>query len=182
MRRKLSIYFISTLIIFSFTHCSLSYKAKRNPESVIKGYVAPGFEEVKEEYINNFIHRKENGSALTIYYKGEKVVDLWGGYRDALTNKEWEENTKVIVFSTTKGLAALCLATAHSNGWLDYDEKVSTYWPEFAQNGKEDITVKQLLAHEAGLCLVDEVFEIDDLADFDYIAEIMARQKPLWEP
>ena len=88
----------------------------------------------------------------------------------------------VIVFSTNKSLAALCLSTAHSNGCLDYDKQVSTYWPEFAQNGKEDITVKQLLAHEAGLCLVDEVFEIDDLADFDYIAEIMARQKPLWEP
>lgn len=172
----------SLFVILVFNQCTLSYKVKRNPDNIIHGYVAPGFEEVKEEYIRNYTKRKENGSALTIYYKGEKVVDLWGGYSDALTKTKWEENTKVIVFSTTKGLAALCLAMAQSNGWLDYNEKVATYWPEFAQNGKENITVKQLLAHEAGLCLVDEVFEIGDLADFDFIAEIMARQKPLWEP
>ncbi|MDA3953131.1 MAG: serine hydrolase [Bacteroidales bacterium] len=164
------------------SQCSLSHKVKKHPEKMIHGYVSPGFEEVREEYIRNYTQRKENGSAITIYYKGEKVVDLWGGYRDALTKSKWEEGTKVIVFSTTKGLAAICLAMAHSNGWLDYEEKVSTYWPEFAQNGKENITVRQLLAHEAGLCLVDEVFEIDDLADFDYIAELMARQKPLWNP
>jgi CubicO group peptidase (beta-lactamase class C family) len=170
------------IVILIFSQCSLSYKVKRNPDEVIHGYVSPGFEEVKEEFIRNYTKRKENGSALAIYYKGEKVVDLWGGYSDALTKTKWEENTKVIVFSTTKGLAALCLAMTQSNGWLDYNEKVSVYWPEFAQNGKENITVKQLLAHEAGLCLVDEVFEVSDLADFDYIAEIMARQKPLWKP
>lgn len=164
------------------SYCSVSYKARKYPDKIVHGYVAPGFEEVKEEFIRNFAKRKENGSAVSVYYKGEKVVDLWGGYRDALTKSKWEEDTKVIVFSTTKGLAAMCLAMAHSNGWLDYDEKVATYWPEFAQNGKENITVRQLLAHEAGLCLVDEVFEIDDLADFDYIANLMARQKPLWEP
>ncbi len=182
MKKKLFIFISSVIVILFFNDCSLSYKAKKNPDEIVHGYVAPGFEEVKQEFINNYIERNENGSALAIYYKGKKVVDLWGGYRDALTNKKWEENTKVIVFSTTKGLAAICLAMAHSNGWLDYDEKVSTYWPEFAQNGKENITVRQLLAHEAGLCLVDEVFEIGDLANFEYIAEIMARQKPLWEP
>jgi CubicO group peptidase (beta-lactamase class C family) len=178
----LKLFLIAVLIIFIFNQCSTSYKAKKHPEEIVHGYVAPGFEEVKEEFIRNFVKRKENGSAISIYYKGEKVVDLWGGYRDALTKSKWEEDTKVIVFSTTKGLAALCLAMAHSNGWLDYNEKVTTYWPEFAQNSKENITVRQLLAHEAGLCLVDEVFEIDDLADFDFIATLMARQKPLWEP
>jgi len=182
MQKKFSVATLLVLVLIIFNHCSLSHKVQKKPEEIIHGYVAPGFEEVKEEFIRNYIERKENGSALAIYYKGEKVVDLWGGYRNALTNKKWEEDTKVIVFSTTKGLAAICLAMAHSNGWLDYEERVSTYWPEFAQNGKEEITVRQLLAHEAGLCLVDEVFEIGDLADFDYIAEIMARQKPLWEP
>lgn len=182
MLNKTFFLILSLFVSLIFSQCSLSYKVKQNPDNVIHGYVAPGFEEVKEEYIRNYTQRKENGSALAIYYKGEKVVDLWGGYSDALTKTKWEEETKVIVFSTTKGLAALCLAMANSNGWLDYDEKVSTYWPEFAQNGKENITVRQLLAHEAGLCLVDEVFEISDLADFDLIAQIMARQKPLWEP
>lgn len=181
-KKTFYLFLLSIFLIASFNQCSISHKVKKHPDKYIHGYVAPGFEEVKEEFIKNYTDREENGAACAIYYKGEKVVDLWGGYEDALTNKLWEEDTKVIVFSTTKGLAAICLAMAHSNGWLDYDEKVSTYWPEFAQNGKEDITVRQLLAHEAGLCLVDEVFEIDDLANFDYIAEIMARQKPLWEP
>ena len=177
---KLILAVLSPVVIFS--QCSLSYKVKRSPENYIHGYVAPGFEEVKEEFIRNFTKRGENGAAFSVYYKGEKVIDLWGGYKDALTKKPWEENTKVLVFSTTKGIAAMCLAMAHSNGWLNYDEKVATYWPEFAQNGKENITVRQLLAHEAGLCLVDEIFTIDSLANFDYIAEVMARQKPLWEP
>ncbi|MBI9055198.1 MAG: beta-lactamase family protein [Bacteroidales bacterium] len=171
-----------TFLVLLLCNCSISYIAKKHPEKVIHGYVKPGFEEVKQEFTRNFIKRNESGAACAVYYKGEKVVDLWGGYKDALTKKPWEENTKVIVFSTTKGLAALCLAMAHSKGWFDYEEKVSYYWPEFAQNGKENITVRQLLAHEAGLCLVDEVFEIGDLANFDYIAEIMARQRPLWEP
>jgi len=183
MNKKTFKLIISSLFSLLFlSYCSVSYKARKHPDKIVHGYVAPGFEEVKEEYIRNYTDRKENGSAIAIYYKGEKVVDLWGGYRDALTKSKWEEDTKVIVFSTTKGLAAMCLAMANSNGWLDYDEKVATYWPEFAQNGKENITVRQLLAHEAGLCLVDEIFEIEDLADFEYIADIMARQKPLWEP
>lgn len=165
-----------------FSQCSLSYKTKKTPEKYIHGYVAPGFEEVKDEFVRNFTKRGENGAAFAVYYKGEKVIDLWGGYKDALTKEPWEENTKVLVFSTTKGMAALCLAMANSEGWLDYDEKVSTYWPEFAQNGKESVTVRQLLAHEAGLCLVDEIFTIDSLFNFDYIASVMARQKPLWEP
>ena len=183
MNKKILKLFLVSIFPFLFLNqCSISYKAKKQPDDIIHGYVKPGFEEVKEEFTRNFIERKENGAACAIYYKGEKVVDLWGGYKDALTKEPWEENTKVIVFSTTKGLAAMCLAMTHSNGWLDYDERVSTYWPEFAQNGKENITVKQLLAHEAGLCLVDQTFLINDLADFDFIANIMARQKPLWEP
>ena len=172
----------SFLVFLFFNQCSVSHKVKKHPEEFIHGYVVPGFEEVKEVFVRNFTEKKENGAACAIYYKGEKVVDLWGGYKDALTRKLWEEDTKVIVFSTTKGLSAICLAMAHSNGWLNYDEKVSTYWPEFAQNGKENITVRQLLAHEAGLCLVDQIFTVEDLADFDFIAGIMARQKPLWKP
>ena len=87
---------------------------------------------------------------------GEKVVDLWGGVRDARDGSPWEEDTLVLVYSTSKGLAAMTLALAHARGWLDYDERVATYWPEFAQAGKGDVTVRQLLGHEAGLPVVDE--------------------------
>jgi CubicO group peptidase (beta-lactamase class C family) len=87
-----------------------------------------------------------------------------------------------MVHSTTKGLSAMVLALAHSRGWLDYDERVATYWPEFAQNGKEHITVRQLLAHQAGLFAFDEPVDVGVISDLDRLAEVMARQRPAWEP
>jgi CubicO group peptidase (beta-lactamase class C family) len=88
----------------------------------------------------------------------------------------------VLVYSTTKGLAAMTLAVAHSRGWLDYEECVSAYWPEFAQRGKERITVRQLLAHQAGLFAFDEPVDRSVVADLDRLAKVMARQTPAWEP
>jgi len=88
----------------------------------------------------------------------------------------------VVVHSATKGLAAMTLAIAHSRGWLDYEERVCTYWPEFAQQGKERITVRQLLAHQAGLFALNEPVGLSTVADFDRLAAVMARQKPAWEP
>ena len=117
-----------------------------------------------------------------MYRYGEKVVDLWGGVRDPASGEPWRADTMVIVHSATKGLAAMTLALAHSRGWLDYDERVCTYWPEFAQAGKEHITVRQLLAHQAGLFGFDEKVDRDVVADPDRLAAIMARQRPAWEP
>lgn len=148
----------------------------------IHGFVRPGFEAVRDEFIENFLHRHELGAAVAAYYNGEKIVDLWGGIRDKATHEPWKEDTMAVVYSTTKGLSAMTLALAHSRGWLDYDERVSTYWPEFAQNGKENITVRQLLAHQAGLFAFDETVTADDVRDPDRLAEIMARQKPAFEP
>jgi CubicO group peptidase (beta-lactamase class C family) len=150
--------------------------------SMIQGWVAPGFEEVEAEFRTNFVERGELGAACAIYYRGEKVVDLWGGYRDHQTRALWEEDTLVLVFSTTKGMAALTMAVAHSRGLLDYDERVARYWPEFAQQGKEEITVRQLLSHQAGLSAIDEPLNLEGLADLDALAEILARQKPAWAP
>jgi CubicO group peptidase (beta-lactamase class C family) len=122
------------------------------------------------------------GASCTVYYRGEKVVDLWGGYRDQKAKSPWDEDTLVLVFSTTKGLASMTLALAHSRGLLNYDERVSTYWPEFAQQGKGNITVRQLLSHQAGLCVIDEHLTPDVLADPDARASIIAKQKSIWEP
>ena len=88
----------------------------------------------------------------------------------------------VIVYSATKGLAAMSLAIAHSRGWLDYDERVCTYWPEFAQQGKERITVRQLLGHQAGLFAFDGPVDRSVVADLDRLAVVLARQKPAWKP
>ena len=117
-----------------------------------------------------------------MYRHGEKVVDLWGGVRNKVTGESWEEDTMVIVWSATKGLAAMTLALAHSRGWLDYEERVCKYWPEFTQQGKEAITVRQLLAHQAGLFAFDEPVDRNVVADLDRLAFVLARQKPAWPP
>src|SRR5687767_4123309 len=148
----------------------------------IHGFVNPGFEAVREAFAENFAKRREVGAACCAYHKGEKVVDLWGGVRNIATGEPWEENTMALVYSTTKGLAAMTLAVAHSRGWLDYDAPVSKYWAEFAQNGKEKITVRQLLAHQAGLFALDVPIDKSLVADLDRLAEVLARQKPAWEP
>ncbi len=151
-------------------------------EAPIHGTVAPGFEEVETEFRKNFPERDELGAACAIYHKGEKVVDLWGGYRDLDRRAPWQEDTLILVYSTTKGLAGMTLAVAHSRGLLDYDESVATYWPEFAQGGKETITVRQLLSHQAGLSGLDKPLDLKTIADPDALAATIARQKPAWEP
>lgn len=151
-------------------------------ETMIHGEVAPGFEEVREEFAKNFSRRGELGAACAIYHRGLKVVDLWGGYRDYKNRVPWERDTLVLVFSTTKGLASMTTALAHSRGLLDYDEKVAYYWPEFARQGKGNITVRQLLSHQAGLCAIDEPLDSEKLRDLDLVAAAIARQKPAWEP
>lgn len=148
----------------------------------IHGFVEPGFEPVREAFLENFKRRNELGGGCAVYRRGEKVVDLWSGVRDKATKEPWEEDTMVVVYSTTKGMAAMTLAMAHSRGWLDYEERVATYWPEFAQNGKQDITVRQLLAHQAGLFAFDEPVDASVVRDLDRLAEVLARQTPAWVP
>jgi CubicO group peptidase (beta-lactamase class C family) len=148
----------------------------------IRGHVSRGFEGVREAFAENFVRRGELGGACCAFHGGEKVVDLWGGIRNKQTSEPWEQDTMVIIYSATKGLAAMTLAIAHSRGWLNYEERVCAYWPEFAQNGKERITVRQLLAHQAGLFALDEAVDRDLAADVDRLAVVLARQKPAWEP
>ena len=148
----------------------------------IGGLVAPGFEEVRDEFERNFVERGDIGAATAVYWRGDKVVDLWGGRRSPDRDDPWNEDTMVIVNSTTKGLAAMTLAVANSRGWLDYEAPVARYWPEFAQHGKGGITVRQLLGHEAGLVLLDERLTLDLLRDLDQLADVLARQKPAWVP
>jgi len=149
---------------------------------LVEGRVGRGFEAVRDAFDDNFVRRRELGGACCVYHRGEKVVDLWGGVRNKQTGDPWEHDTMAIVYSATKGLAAMTLAIAHSRGWLDYEERVCTYWPEFAQQGKERITVRQLLAHQAGLYVLDEPLDRGLVADLDRLAVVLARQKPAWEP
>src|SRR5688572_19514024 len=90
---------------------------------LIAGYARPGFEAVREAFAENFADRRELGGACCAYYRGAKVIDLWGGVRNKQTGEPWQQDTMVVVHSATKGLAAMTLAVAHSRGWLDYEER-----------------------------------------------------------
>jgi CubicO group peptidase (beta-lactamase class C family) len=150
--------------------------------SHVAGFVAPGFEPVRDVFVANFHERGEVGGAVCVVIDGDVVVDLWGGVRDPKSGAPWLADTMTLIHSTTKGLSALVLALMHTRGLLDYDERVTTYWPEFGQVGKQDITVRLLLAHQAGLFAFDEHVDGDVVADLDRLAGVMERQPPIWPP
>jgi CubicO group peptidase (beta-lactamase class C family) len=147
---------------------------------MINGTVAPGFEPVAKAFERNFELGKEHGAACAVSIGGELVVDLWGG--QAAPGRPWQQDTMVNVFSTTKGVSSIAVAHAHSRGLLDFDRPVSSYWPEFAAEGKEGITVRTLLSHQAGLCAIDAPLDLDALADPDRVAVAIGAQRPAWTP
>jgi len=147
----------------------------------VHGFCKEGWEPVQHAFEDNFTQRFERGGSVSIVFKGDTVVDLWAGVTDENTQQPWQEDTLSLVFSTTKGMAALCCAIAHAEGLLDYDMPVAEVWPEFAQNGKGGITIRELLEHQGGLPIVPKV-GFDDLEDFDRLAESIAPVAPLWEP
>ena len=124
-----------------------------------------GYGKVADVFRRNLSSGKEVGAAVAVYRDGRKVVDLWGGFRNGITQAAWEKDTLVTVFSTTKGIASLAVAVAASRGLISYDAKVADYWPEFAQGGKDAITVRQLLSHQAGLPVVSPPLTLQDLAN-----------------
>lgn len=162
--------------------CITPLEHVRGAEYQVHGTFAPGFEEVWFEFRRNFVERGEVGAALAVYHRGQLVVDVWGGFRDADHREPWQQDTMVVVYSTTKGMAALALAVAASRGWLDYDAPVARYWPEFAAAGKQALTVRQLLAHEGGLVVLDRPLTVAAMRDLDQVAEVLAGQRPAWPP
>jgi len=146
------------------------------------GWVAPGFEGVRDTFQANFDAGTEVGAAFAAYHRGEKVVDLWGGIADQTTGRPWDEDTLVLVYSTTKGATAMCANRLAQEGLLDVEAPVASYWPEFAQAGKERVTVADLLAHRAGLAWVDGTMSFDDMLRWDPVVEALERQAPSWPP
>ncbi len=149
---------------------------------MIDGWVASEFEPVLDAFTANFDAHAEVGAAVCVYLDGEPVVDLWGGLADTTTGRAWAPDTVVPVFSSSKGVTAVGANLAIERGLLDPDAPVATYWPEFAANGKDAITVRQTLSHQAGLPLVDGDFTLDEVCAWDPVVEQIARQKPIWEP
>jgi CubicO group peptidase (beta-lactamase class C family) len=148
----------------------------------IQGEVAPGFERVKDAFAANFDTHGDIGAAFALYKDGAKVVDLWGGVADETTGRPWVEDSLQLVFSTTKGATAVCANILVQRGELDLDAPVVTYWPEFGANGKENIPVRWLLSHRAGLPVVDNAPSPEELLAWDPMIKLLSDQAPVWEP
>lgn len=148
----------------------------------IDGECDKRFELVKRAFINNFDQYEELGASVCITLNGKTVLDLWGGLADPSNDEAWQDNTKSVVFSCTKAATALCVHTLISQGKINLDATVASYWPEFAQAGKETITVRMLLNHQAGVPAVDQPLSTECYADWDEVVSALAKQKPYWQP
>jgi CubicO group peptidase (beta-lactamase class C family) len=146
------------------------------------GTVAAGWEPVCDVFEANLASGREVGAAVAVYHHGAPVVELAGGLFDETGDVPYSSDTLQLVFSTTKGLTAIAVALCVQRGLLDYGAPVVEYWPEFAANGKDTVTVAQLLSHQAGLAAVDGPLTIDQVVDWDHMVGVLAAQAPLWEP
>ncbi|WP_068876810.1 MULTISPECIES: serine hydrolase [unclassified Phenylobacterium] len=151
----------------------------------VQGFVAPGFEPVREAFAANFGRTgdyAEAGAALSVYREGEVVADLWGGHADAARTEAWTGDTLVNVWSTTKSATAVAVARCVDAGLIAYDQPVAEIWPEFAQAGKGAVTIAQVMSHTAGLSGFAEPTSLDDLYDWDLATARLAAQEPVFEP
>jgi CubicO group peptidase (beta-lactamase class C family) len=148
----------------------------------IHGTCDPRFAAVKEAFAENFLKHDEVGASLALVADGKVVVDLWAGYMDAGRTRTWERDTIVNVYSTTKGITAICAHRLVEEGRLDVDAPVATYWPEFAQAGKEGVTIRHLLSHQAGLPAFREFLPAGSAANWEFLTEKLAATEPWWEP
>ena len=148
----------------------------------IQGFCKAGFEPVRDAFAANFAAGLELGASVAVTQDGEPVVDLWAGDANP-AGDPWVEDTILNVYSTTKTMAATCVLVLADRGELDLYAPVARYWPEFAQNGKDAIEIRQVMSHSAGLSGFDPPVEKpEELYDWDNIVERLAAQTPWWEP
>ncbi len=150
-------------------------------ETPVHGTVAPGYEKVIEVFEQIF-EKGEVGAGVCAYVDGRKIVDLWGGWADGDRTRAWERDTIACTYSAVKGMTATCAHMLVDRGLLDVDERVATYWPEFAQAGKENITVRMLLSHQSGLPWATAPFPREKRFDWETMTDALARSAPMWEP
>jgi len=152
------------------------------PAPEIHGAVDPKFEGVRRAFAANFEEAGEVGAAVSVVVDGRTVVDLWAGHVDAERSRAWERDTLVNVYSTTKGMTALCAHQLVDEGKLDLDAPVARYWPEFAAADKGHIPVRWLLSHRAGLPAVRRLLPGEALFDWETMTRALAAETPWWEP
>ncbi len=147
----------------------------------INGTCEEEFLSVKKVFEDNFKDGLEVGASLAVSLKGKLVVDLWGGYADEACKKAWKKNTIVNTFSTTKVMTALCCHILIDRGLIDVDDPVMKYWPEFGLNGKENILVRHVLSHSAGLPTFGQKIGIEELYNWEHITKIIENQRPWYK-
>lgn len=149
------------------------------------GSYAEGFHEVATTFASQVLSGQETGAALTIYQRGKKVVDLAGGYANARTKAPFRSDTRVVVFSVTKGLAAMALTMLADRGKLDFAAPVTTYWPRFGRAGKEGMSVRTLVNHRGGLAAIDRTLTMADCVmpqRAEFLLRALEEQRPRWVP
>ncbi|HXJ33373.1 MAG TPA: serine hydrolase domain-containing protein [Candidatus Eisenbacteria bacterium] len=151
-------------------------------DTTIHGTCDPRFARVKDAFAEGFRTRDEIGAAVALTIDGKPVVDLWAGHADLAKTRPWERDTIVNVYSTTKGMAALCLHQLVDEGRVDLDAPVARYWPEFEQAGKGSIPVRFFLGHRSGLAAARPLLPSPALYDWDAMVTALAAQEPWWEP
>lgn len=147
----------------------------------ISGHCQSRYDAVAKAFEKNFTEFGEVGARVTIYKGDEAVVDLCGGFIDEPRTKPWTTETLVCTMSISKGIVALAAHLLADRNYLDYDAPVAKYWPEFGAAGKEAITVRQLLSHQASLVYAEDA-EPGDVLDFEKISTKLAASPPNWAP
>jgi len=147
----------------------------------VDGTAHPDFEGVAHEFERQ-LGRTSGGAAVTVFHRGEPVVDLWGGQRTD-DGAAWERDSLAMCFSTTKGVASFALHVLADRGLVDYDAPVATYWPEFAQNGKAGVIVRHVLSHSAGLHRLRSVIDsAHHMLDWEHMVDALAKETPAYAP
>jgi CubicO group peptidase (beta-lactamase class C family) len=152
------------------------------PGVAVEGSAEPRFAALRNAFRERLASGEEVGASIAVVDHGESVVDLWGGFADESRTARWERDTITNVWSITKTMTSLAALMLVDRGLLDLDAPVAAYWPEFAQNGKANVTVKQLMSHTAGVSGWDRPFGIEQLYDYDGAVAHLAAQAPWWEP
>jgi CubicO group peptidase (beta-lactamase class C family) len=151
-------------------------------ESRIEGTCDARFAAVRDAFRENFVERGEVGAAVAVTLDGRWVVDLWGGYADAAGTRPWQHDTLVNVFSVGKAMTALCVHLLVERGALDLDTPVVRDWPDFAPHGKERVTLREILAHRAGLPAIRRELAPLSMYDWELMTRLLAEEEPWWEP
>jgi CubicO group peptidase (beta-lactamase class C family) len=157
-------------------------RLRHGDDPTVAGSWHPRFSRVRDAFAQNFAERGEVGASVCVIADGKTVVDLWGGTADVATGAAWQEDTLSQIWSSTKGATSLCAHILIDRGLLDLAAPVTTYWPEFGQNGKGATTVAMLLAHQAGVPAVRATLPAGAFFDWDFMTTTLAAEAPFWEP